>query len=314
MRPAHRISSLGSVVLITLLLAVLASSAFPADLPAIVFELPDTTLPASGDIVWLTVRLSNYTDTVAGVQFQLRLDRPDLVQFDLTGLDFDTTGTLLVGYEVILARDTAVDHSRYNFLGLANLPQSGPDYKGFPPQPGDVLVRIPVRTAANPDPGAGLICNIEVLPPTIFSDPYGNAIGWHVTDTVLDSIFYKCTMWEGESCLSWVSVDPEVSTYDSIYVYEYYVEGPDSSQLIVSSGQITILPIGLLTCDHNADGVYSVTDLTCLVNYLFRSVETGCPAMLCDCDVSGNNPSVPNVADLTCMVAFLFRGGPIPGE
>ncbi len=314
MRMTHRISLPGVLALAVVLVAVSAPAVLSADLPAIVFELPDTTAPAGDHLVWLTLRLSNYADTVAGVQFQLRLDRPDLIRFDLSGPDFDTASSLLGRYEMVLGRDTAADHSRYNFIGLANIPQSGPDYLGFPPQAGDVLVRIPVRTAADPDPGAGLVCTIDVLSPIVFSDPSGNAIGWHVTDTVLDTIFYKCTMWEEGACLSWISVDPAVSTYDSMYIFEIYTEEPDPTQLIVGTGRITVLPDGLLTCDHNADGTYSVTDLTCLVSYLFRTAGSNCPNMMCDCDASGNNPSVPNVADLTCMVGFIFRGGPPPGE
>jgi len=60
---------------------------------------PDTALVVTQSNPYLSIYLDNYQDTVAGFQFVLVSRRPDLVRFDFSGGGFDTSGTLLSGFE-----------------------------------------------------------------------------------------------------------------------------------------------------------------------------------------------------------------------
>lgn len=312
MRKALRISLLLAPAFTAAALLLCPSTAHSTDSTRLVIEIPDTTASPGETLSWLSIRLGNYFDTVAGIQIQLVVDRPDLVWFDLAGPNYDTAGSLLSGWEMVIGQDTAGDHSIYGLVALANVPFSGPVTPGISPQPGNLLVRIPFSTAPSPDPANGLTCNIGLIGNVLFSDPVGQPIGYVVVDTIPDTLYYRCTDLNGDSCLGWVQVDPELSTWDSIYVYNIYLQELDSIQVIINTGSLTLVIPDTATCDHTVDGRYSVADLTCLVNYLFKGGS--CESNYCDCDGSGNTPPLPNVGDLTCFVSFLFRGGPPPGQ
>jgi len=311
MTKARGCSVFGLIFVLTVLTGPVAADT--AELPLIVLDVADTTARFD-DSGTLDILLSNYYDTVAAFQFQLRLDRPDLVAFDLAAGGFDTAGTLISGFEAITVNDTSGTGALLLFTCIANLPFDQVNTPGIGPQPGGTVVRLPYSVAANPDVGAGLTCNLEVINPFLFSDQNGNAIGY-ITETLLDTIYWQCAQWDGDSCLMWEAVDGYISPYDSVEIYEYYVGHLDTTIVIAVDGSITLEPhLSELSCDINADGGYSISDLTCLISYLFGGFNSSaCPNLRCDCDASGNDPEQPNISDLTCLVNFLFRGGPTPG-
>lgn len=62
--------------------------------------------------------------------------------------------------------------------------------------------------------------------------------------------------------------------------------------------------------DTNADGNIDISDLSCLINYVF-SQNGGCPGIcLQAADVDGDG-SV-NIGDINYLVNYMFRGGPEP--
>ncbi len=276
-----------------------------SQVPRVVLTAPDTMLEPGIQNAMLNIYLSNFYDTIAGFQFVLQSQQPEVVRFVFSGDGFDTTGTLVSGFEYVQAIDRAGDQSELWFRCIANLPFDTVYNWGIMPQQGGVAVRLPCRTALVGDSSVTSI--LQFTSPTDFSDPWGNSIGV-VTDTIVDTTYYLCLQWESDSCLEWLEVDPDSAGYDSMTIDSGLVGHLDSSIVIINDGSVTVRAD--LQCDFDGDGGITVADLTLLVQCLF-----GIPAPppevcqeTCDPDQSG----ATNVADLTFLVSYLFHGGPPP--
>ena len=278
-----------------------------AEVPRLVLTIPDTTVTAGQTGALLSIYIDNYFDTIAGFQFVLVSERPDLVTFNFSNGGFDTTGTLVSGFEYVQSVDRAGDQSEIWFRCIANLPFDTVHNWGFFPQQGGVAVRIPVNTASKPDPDSGLTDIISITTPVDFSDPWGNSIGV-VTETLYDTLYFLCNLWQNDTCLEWIEVNPDSSGYDSLYVDTSLYGYLDTTVVILNDGSITIEVLEL-QCDYDGDGGITISDLTTLVQCLFGSPPpVACETVMCDADGSGT----VNIADLTYVVNYLFRGGPPP--
>ena len=283
----------------------------PQDIPRIALEVPDTTAPAASSGNWLKIYLSNFADSVEGVQFELLLDRPDLMLWDLTQ-QLDTTGTLLSGWEFVTLSDPSGSRAIIRLTAIADFALGDTaETPGFGPQQGGTVIKLPFISADIDDTVTDRTCNIRVKKPIGFSDANGQLIG-QITDTLLDTIYLKCTLTVADTCAGYKAVNADTSDYDSVHIYPYLVGYLDTTAVIWSDGSITLEPSQPMPCDFNDDAELNITDLTCMVGHLFMGQADGCPTVFCDCNGSGNDPGEPNVADLTCMVDFLFRGGPPP--
>ena len=60
--------------------------------------------------------------------------------------------------------------------------------------------------------------------------------------------------------------------------------------------------------DANADGIINGTDITYLINYLYRGGPPPIPMEAGDLDCSG----IVNVGDVNYLINYLYRGGPPP--
>ncbi len=301
--------------LAVILFALCSIQPAQAQLPDIVFNVPDTTASTSDSLIWLNLYFSNYFDTVAGIQFQLQLSRPDLIRFDFSDSGFSPAGTLLEEWDLLTATDQSDSATVLRFSGLANFINDPVIIPGILPQHDGTILRLPLIVTTPPDLTGSATCNIDIVAPTSFSDFDGNSIGI-ATDTLTDTLYFLCTDSLADSCIHYEPVDPDTSNYDSVYIYEYLDGYMDSSKVILDNGSITVIAsLQSLSCDFTGDTEYSVSDLTCLVNFLFGVLDSQqCPNTFCDCDSSGNEPNEPNVSDLTCIIDFLFRGGPAPGD
>jgi len=288
-------------------LSLLNGNPIPAQTPELILTVPDTTAPPGQVGALLNIYLSNYSDTIAGFQFVLVSERPDLVSFNFDNGGFDTTGTLVSGFEYVQGIDRAGDQSEIWFRCIANLVPP-PITPGFPPQQGGVAVKIPFNTATIPD--SILTSVISVTTPTDFSDPWGNSIGV-VTETIYDTTFYLCNLWQSDSCLEWFEVNPDSAGYDSMAIDSSLYGYLDTTIVIINDGSITVEgPSPELQCDFDGDDQITVADVTILVQCLFGVPYP--PPEVCEteCDTNGND--MVDVADLTYLVSYLFCGGPPP--
>jgi len=225
---------------------------------------------------------------------------------------WDTTGTLISGWESVDARSLSGYGWDLNIAGIANMP-SGEFTHGIAPQQGGLLIKLMADVYNIPDTMTNRTVNILVqhdfLDHFSFARPDGSSIGL-VKEEVLDTNYYVCTAWAGDVCLNWqrVSVPPA----DSVEILVDSTNVLDSLHVFIYDGSLVVDP-GFICGDMDASGGdVNIADLTYLVAYLFQGGPDPVPLAAGNIDCSTSEE--PNIADLTYMVAYLFSGGPYPCE
>jgi len=293
------------VVLVFILSSNLASA---GEIPKIIFTVPDTSVSTADSTGLLNIYMDNFFDSIAGFQFVLESSRPDLVLFDFSSGGFDTTGTLTSGFEFINAKDSLLDGSVLKFQCIADLPFRPGITPPIAPQQGGTVLRIPFIINSLPDTSTEPFSILRVEKPFDFSDPNGVSIGTKI-DTIYDTTFFQCLLWSGDICLTWDSSSSGTGGFDSIRVDTSTFGFLDTTEVIKINGSVSLVIPSTLTCDNNLSGIIDIEDLTCLVAFLFGTVDpVNCPSIHCDADSSGEL----NIADLVYLVNFIFRGGPPP--
>ena len=290
-------------------LPLLAGSPLPAQTPSLIVTLPDTTLQ-SGQSAWLPIYMLNYDDAIAGVQFTMVLRDPQLAAFDLGGPYFDTTGTLLSGWELVDGYDTSGIGASLTLYGLANtLPDNHvytppiPAYGGGALKP---LIRVPVRAMGIPD-SSETSTALEFDGLLEFATPDAQLVGI-VTELIIDTLYLRCVERIDDSCVSWNEVDPHQSGYDTVVVDSTRIGYIDSTVVVGRDGSVTVLQA--MSCDITGDAAVTLTDLTCLVQFLFNQNRP--PACLYYGNCNFADPDVLNLSDVTGLVRYLFHDGPPP--
>lgn len=268
-------------------------------------DVPDTLVKTGQEHTLLNIYLDNYYHEVFGFQFVLVSERPDLVTFNFDHGGVDTASTLTSGWEWVEATDRAGDQSETWFRCIADLFWIEGDVPGFAPQQGGVAVRIAYNTTNAPDTNLDLTSIIRVATPVDFSDPWGYSIGV-VTDTIYDTSFFMCQQWVNDECLVWMEIDSGALGYDSIYVDTVRYGYLDTTLVSIRDGSITLK---LTPCDQDGSGAIEISDLLCLVEYMFGTFNPiACP--LLNCDANGNGEL--EVSDLLILVEYMFNNGPAP--
>jgi hypothetical protein len=215
-----------------------------------------------GQTGYLSVWLTNPSDSIAGFQIWVRLNRPDLVTFANT---VDTAGTILSGWEYIDVRSLVGDGYDLQVTAFANT-LAPPLTPAYPPYlyP-HLLARLPINVVGNPDTlfdkFADVYIETSLLDKFSFSNPSGDDIVVQQT-IVEDTECYRCLQMVGEICLEWqrVAGPPCESTFVSIDTIAVL----DTAAVHIDNSRITLAPCTIipLPTDVNNDGSsFTVADL-----------------------------------------------------
>ncbi len=236
----------------------------------------------------LTIYLENPLDSIAALKIWLQLDRPDICKF-MPG--FDTTGTLLSGWEFIDVRSLVPGGTDVQIVATAEGPPYTPPFKrGFPPHPNSgriPLIRIPVKLLPIADtmfmPTAAVLA-FNSTSWLQFSDPNGNLIGlshYYVWDTLC----FRCLQPSPTGCLQWqrVTTPPCDSSFITVDTIPYL----DTNLVYADNSTISRCCPVVLAGDVDGNGItMSVSDLVALI----RFVSTGAPPLpdYMNADVTGD--------------------------
>jgi len=267
----------------------------------------------------LPIYIENPNDTIVGLRIWVQLDRPDVMQFRVdSAIKFDTSGTLLSGWEFIDARSISGTGSDIQITAIANMAPP-PFHPGLLPQAGGVLIKLLADIYEINDPFGDSIVRHEINPfyrehlEFVIKD-----INWTIWQPVpyWDTIGWVCDQWQIDStqnppdtigCLNWTQTpnppwDDTAIILDTMYVL-------DSTKLCLNSGSVYVLASAPFLCgDLNGDSaVGNVLDLNFQVNRIFRGGPLPSPPEAADVNCDGSNG---NILDLNAIINRIFRNGP----
>lgn len=184
----------------------------PNDLQ-IICVIDSVTTDLQNNLIVVPVYVTNFTDSIYGFQMLVQLSEPSLIKFKVTQIvddsiyhaDFDTSGTVVSGWEFVQARifDGPIS-AVINIVGTADngVPPARP-----PIPPGSALF-LKLLLETNGALGDSLCDSATVRlilnkMLTRFSDTKGELIGYSCTTLTIDTIYENCAQWVGEVCVSW---------------------------------------------------------------------------------------------------------------
>lgn len=233
----------------------------------------DSVLVLSGESsVEIPIYFSNYLDTIGGFEIWIQLNRPDIALFNKTGgplFRIDTSGSLLSDWEFMDTRSLAGQELDVKITGIAN----------FTP-PLDTIMS-PIYPQTN-----GLLLTLVL---DVFNVP----------DTLSDRIVELHIFKDFASLFNFADLHG-----NSILVTEAAL---DPSLFTTQDGALSV-NCCYLPGDFNHDNNLNVTDLTAVVNYMFKSGAS--PACVNDADIDGS--CAVNIGDLTYRVNWMFKSGSGP--
>jgi len=257
-------------VYVCLFVAGLLIAASVTSAPELILRADDVTVKITDTAGVLTIYLRNRVDSVAGYQFWIQLDRPDIIQFTGT---FDTTGTLSSGWDLVHVHSVSGTGFDVQVVGLSDdiLVGSAPPPIG-PQTTEQPLIRLPFQVLPLPPfiTDRTVLVQINRMPPNwlSFSRPNGTTIGASYS-VVLDTACWHCNTWLGTDCLSWSQV--VAPPCDSTSISSDTIPYIDSLILATIPGSVTNLNC-LRTAediDINGDGlVFTVRDMVDLIRFI----------------------------------------------
>lgn len=322
------LSCVNRFIYATLLVGVgLALSSAPA-----IAQTPRLEVSLSNDYVepaistgWLRAYIRNPIDSIAGFKIWMQLDRPDVIAFVPTTpphLDFDTTGSVLQGWETLDVRSLSGNPSDVQVVALA-------DILGLPQQPGfgpsshlRQLIRLPFvvlpGTDTMADPTVYILIQTALPEVFNFSDPQGLTIPWAdtvggqaVIDTVKIKVLNGSVLVEQGTCGANSDLNGDgviLTVADWVYMARLLlgqVDSPDSLYRVDFNGDCVVD-----TADLRIFECYWVNGLSCLpfpfprptcCNPVLRICCQGSTGNV-DCDPAGG----VDISDIGALIDNLY--------
>ncbi len=326
------------------ILVLLLSWPGQAQSPRLIIQVDDVIVHPGQQNVVIPIYMSNFTDSVAGFQLWLQMDRPDIAVFQL-GIDtvVDTSYWNCLQYSGPDCIDSVLttQASPWDFYHVDTSIQAGgsidttgtlcsgwefidarsPSGLGYDLQITGLanLLEPPITPGIGPQQGGvliNLLADVYAIPDsmtertvTIYATTscFARPDGQCILDfvPVPETTCFICTQWLDTICLNWQRVfEPPC---DSVSIDTVIVT--DTSSVVMIPGSITVTSSPPICGDINGDGMGpDVGDLTYLIAYLFQGGPSPPRVDAADMDSS----DFIDVADLTYLVAYLFLGGPPP--
>ena len=230
---------------------------------------------------------------------------------------FDTTGSLISGWEFVTSRSVFGNGQDIKLTAVADRFTVPGNVPGIPPQQGGVLFRLLGDVLCLSDTAS--LRSSPIIPDPFlehfsFPRPDGSSIG--LSDSLRpDTNYWRCESWvppDNNTCLQWTKVG--APPYDSMLVELDTVTYLDTAKVKLYTGSLTVLHGSCGTCgqlDNDPSGEIDLGDLTFLIAYLFLDGPDPDPAWAADMDCSGGEYPV-DLGDLTHLIAYLFLSGPVP--
>lgn len=275
--------------------------------PKVAVNIPHIEATIGQPTVTLTISLQNFgPDEITALQFGLTFTDTTLASINFESGSFDTSGTLLSGWELITGIDREDDGNFYLFSAFSDLPFNPAHRPGIQPGENGDLVRINIAPALLPELDGNLVTEIVTFQPVQFVNQNSEPIGF-VVDTTVDTVYFECDFWLEDFCFSWSEVTGP--PFDSVRYDTTVSEYTDTTAVTFAVGSLTLHH---LNCDVNADAEVDVADVVCLVEY---AVVTGsgepCAYVVSGCDANRDGGH-SDVADLVYLVEYMFNDGPPP--
>ncbi|MFQ5608536.1 MAG: dockerin type I repeat-containing protein, partial [Candidatus Zixiibacteriota bacterium] len=231
--------------------------------------------------------------------------------------NFDTTGTLMQGWEFVTTSTFGGQGLDIKISALAN-EAGGGTTPGFGQQTNGKLINL-LADVIIPADDTDRTISVSVIAKPVdnfsFSDENGGAIGiTTIVDTTIDSTFFFCSNWIGGTCFEFTEVP--TPPFDSLFIDTIVIlRGElDTNRVFIFDGSLTVLlPPDCVCGDANGDTKVNIADVTYLITRLFAFG----PSPMCNA-APNNWPGDPNgdckvnIADITFLIARIFAFGPAP--
>jgi hypothetical protein len=247
------------------------------------FTLNDLGVCENQSDKYINIYFNNLADTIAGMVFQLEISPAGIAEFGSVGSSpvFDTSGTLLSGWEYISAYSVDGDKQDILLIALANMP-SPPFNYGFLPQQGGKLIKIRYHLLPIADSIGTIQLNLKFNNDNFsMCPPSGRSLGIKA-DTIIN-----CLEYQGEVC---IRADTTIESY------------LDTSIVYVRNAVIDVHNEEICG-DLNSDGKLNLLDILCQIRW-FKEGESspGCSCLPIDI----NNDAAFNILDILYLITYLY--------